>query len=283
MMRASAAEAVLDAGAGSILLSHGHVTDRATIAYLRNSTRFGGVIAAPLDETAESRGQDEDALAVACVAAGCDLLLGVDDVRAVVQSLRQALSRGALHGEEVRASIARVEGRASWAGVGDGGAPGREATLDDALWARRVADAAVHVQRGRAHALAVPVDLIVVDDDPPRPEPAGTALFHTLRSLGVDVRNVPSPSPGSRGTVIVALVGDRRIALGFSSFSDGALARVRDICTQAERSARDAIVVHFTPPDFVSALEGMARVVCAWSSARAMEEAAARWLARGGA
>jgi hypothetical protein len=92
---------------------------------------------------------------------------------------------------------------------------------------------------------------------------------------------VGAPSADSRGSVVVALFGDQRIALGFETYSDGALARVRECCTRAERAARDAVVVHFTPPDFVRSLEGLARVACAWSGTRAMEEAAARWLARG--
>jgi hypothetical protein len=81
----------------------------------------------------------------------------------------------------------------------------------------------------------------------------------------------------------VLLNGARRIALGFETFSDGAVARVADICSRAERSARDVVVVHFTPPDFVSALECAPVAICAWNGTRAMEEAVARWLVRGGA
>lgn len=279
-MRASAAEAALDSGAAAMLIAPECATDRATIAYLRNSARFDGVIAARLDIVSELRDEDEDATAIACVAAGCDLLLGADDIRAVVQALRQAQTRNALHTEEVRASVARVDRRARWADIGDGTM--REATLDDALWARRVADDAVHVQRGHPHALVNPVDVIIVDDDPPRIEPAGTALVETLQRLDVDVRRAGTPAPDSRGSVVIALIGDRRLSLGFDTFSDGALARVRDAFTRAERAARDVIVVHFTPPELASAFDGIGCVACAWSGTRAMEEAAARWLARGG-
>jgi hypothetical protein len=127
------------------------------------------------------------------------------------------------------------------------------------------------------------VDLIVVDDDPPRTEPVGTALQATLAKLDLDAVLVHEPSPGSRGPVVVVLAGDRRISLGFDTFSDAAIERIAEICARAERSARDAVVVHFTPPDFATALSCAPSVVCAWSGTRAMEEAAARWLARGGA
>jgi len=277
-MRPTTAEAALDAGVGAMLLSAAHATDAATIAYLRDDAGFEGVIVAPLGAIADERGEDEEPIAVACIAAGCDLLLGADDTAAVVRALRIAQQDGAFDAEAVRASCARVEQRAAWADVSR---PGRDATLDDVLWARRLADASVHAQAGRAYALTSPVDVIVVDDDPQRIEPAGGALRETLTKLNVDVRAVDAPSADSRGAVVVALFGDLRIALGFDTFSDGALARVADVCERARRAARDVIVVHFTPPDFGRALAFAPNVACAWSGTRAMEEGAARWLARG--
>ena len=272
-MRAAAAEAALDAGAGAIALSHRGATDAALIGYLRDDAAFDGVIVARLEAMATQRNEDEETLAMSCVAAGCDLLLGVEDAPSVVHALRLAQERGAFGAERVRESCARIERRALWADVGT---PGREPTLDDALWARRAADAAVHAQRGRAAALTAPVDLIVVDDDPPRFEPVGTALRETLVKLGVDVRAVDAPSPTARGPVVIALFGDRRLALGFESYSDGALSRVRQLCEHAARAARDAIVVHFTPPEFERSIAGAPVVMCAWLGTRAMEEAAAR-------
>jgi hypothetical protein len=202
--------------------------------------------------------------------------LGSEEPVDVIRALRSAATRGLLNGEGTYASYARIDARARWAA--GGGGPGM--TLDDALWARRVADAAVHAQRGRTHALTSPVDVIVIDDDPRRDEPVGVAVRAMLEKLGIDVRDVREPSTDSRGSIVVLLSGDRRIALGFDTFSDGALARVAEMCTRAERSARDVTVVHFTPPDFVAALGFAPNVVCAWSGTRAMEEAAARWLAR---
>jgi beta-glucosidase len=283
LMRATAAEAALDAGVGAMLVASAHAADPAMIAYLRADAGFDGVIAAPVGAMADERGEDEDPIAVACLAAGCDLLLGVDDTPAVVRALRLACNDGTLDSERVRASCARLDYRAAWA---DTSRPGRDATLDDALWARRLADASVHVQQANRVPLRTPVELVVVDDDPPRIEPAGSVLLATLAKLDVDARSMPAPSPDVRGTVMVALFGDRRIGLGFDTFSDGALARVRDVCAHAQRAARDVIVVHFTPPDFVRSLVGLVGlvdapvIVCAWSGTRAMEEAAARWLAR---
>ena len=277
LMRAAAAEAALDAGAGALILASEHVADREVITYLRDDAGFDGVICAALGAVADQRGVDEEPLAVSALAAGCDLLLGADDIESVVRVLRLAQERGALDAEAIRESCMRVDRRAAWA---DARQAARAATLDDALWARRLADASVHLQAGRAHALVAPVDLIVVDDDPPRVEPAGSALRDTLEKLDLDVRCVTAPSPDVRGPVVVALFGDLRIALGFDTFSDGAIARVREACERARLASRDAIVVHFTPPDFARSLSGAPAVVCAWSGTRAMEEAAARWLAR---
>jgi beta-glucosidase-like glycosyl hydrolase len=278
VMRATAADAALDAGVGAILLATSHATDAEAISYLRNDAGFDGVIVAPIGALADERGEDEEHLAIACLVAGCDLLLGADDTTDVVRALRHAQERGVFDAETVRASCHRIDARAEWASVTHAG---REATLDDAMWARRMADAAVHVQRGRLHTLVQPVDVIIVDDDPPRVERAGTEFCEVLARLDVEVREVREPSGDSRGSVVIALIGDRRIALGFDTFSDGALARVRETCERAQRSARDAIAVHFTPPDFGSALRDAPTVVCGWSGTRAMEAAAARRLARG--
>jgi hypothetical protein len=38
-------------------------------------------------------------------------------------------------------------------------------------------------------------------------------------------------------------------------------------------------VIHFAPPDYARAIEFAPVLACGWSGTRAMEEAAARWLA----
>jgi beta-glucosidase-like glycosyl hydrolase len=272
------AEAALDAGVGGFVIAAEHVQDEGTIRYLRKDAGYDGIIAAPIAEAAERFDADEAELAVRCVAAGCDLLLGSDEPQAVIRALRTAVSHGVVSAELVRVSSSRIESAAAWAAAEPGG---REPTLDDTLWARRVADAAIHVQRGGIAPLRGVADVIVVDDDPPRPEPVGSAVAGTLAQLGVDVRQVAAPTTDARFPVVILLVGDRRLSLGFDTFSEGSLRRVRELCVQAERNARDVVVVHFTPPEFMRALDGCPHVVCAWSGTRAMEEAAARWLVRG--
>jgi hypothetical protein len=247
---------------------------------LRREAGFGGVIVAALGALSDAREVDEEPLAVQCIAAGCDLLLGADDSASVVRALRLAQADRTISDEAVRQSCARVDERAMWA---DSRRPAASATLDDVLWARRLADASVHAQTGTAPALTSPAELMVVDDNPSRIEPVGRAIQATLAQLGIALRLVDAPSPESRSPVVIALFGDIRIGLGFDTFSDGALERVMLTCRQMERSARDVTTVHFTPPDFGAALAGAPSVVCAWSGTRAMEEAAARWLARGGA
>jgi beta-glucosidase len=274
LMRPAAADAGLDAGANAMLLAVSHATDAECIDYLRNDAAYGGVIAVPLSVVAAERGEDEETLAVQCINAGCDLLMGAEEPREVMRALELAVHAGIIDRERVLESVARVDARAEWCAVT--GDP-RQVTLDDALWARRLADASVHAQKGRAPALRGPVELIVIDDDPPRLEPAGKYLAETLTKIGHDVRRTDTMSDG-RGTLLIAVVGDRRIGLGFDDYSDGAIARAHALCDQGARAARDVIVVHFTPPDFGGAFSEAPVVVCAWSGTRAMEEAAARWL-----
>ncbi len=279
LMRAAAAAGALDAGPGAILLATAHAHDAEVIAYLRHEVGFTGVIVAPVGAVADQMHEDEEPIAVAALAAGADLLLGLEEPDAVERAVAAALRGGDLDADALRASIARLEERASWS---DPRRRGRDATLDDALWARRAADASVHTQRGRVVPLMDPVDVIVIDDDPPRRVPAGHALIETLQRLGHDARRVAAPTGTSRAPVLVALFGDRRLALGFDVHSDGALARVGELVARAEAQARDVIVVHFTPAELAATLGGWPNLVCGWSGTRAMEEAVARWLSRGG-
>jgi beta-glucosidase len=277
LMHVGGASAALDAGAGAILLATTHGADPEVVRYLREDAGFEGVIVAPVGAMADERGEDEAPIAVAALLAGCDLLLGVEEFAEVELALQHAVRAGQLDPEAIHQSQVRL---ATWTGWSDPRTPGREATLDDALWARRAADASVHAQRGRVYALNNPVDVVVIDDDPPRREPAGTALVSTLQRLGYDAHAVALPTGTARGPVVVALVGDRRIALGFEQYSDGALAQVDTVITRAAQMARDVIVVHFTPPAITGGMEHWPIVVCGWSGTRAMEEAVARWLSR---
>jgi len=111
--------------------------------------------------------------------------------------------------------------------------------------------------------------------------PAGLALIETLQRLGHDARREARPNGAHRGPVLVALFGDRRLALGFDVHSDGAHARVSEVVARTEAQARDVIVVHFTPAELASTMTAWPNVVCGWSGTRAMEEAVARWLSRG--
>jgi hypothetical protein len=281
LMRASAAAAALDAGAAAVLLALDHTTNADTVRYLRHDVGFDGVICAAIGACADALGVDEDALSVDAMAAGCDLLLGVDDVDAVVRALDRASASGRVSRAHVDDALLRVAGRAQWSASGG---QARTIILDDLLWARRIADAAVEIQRGVVPALRQPLELVVVDDDPPRYTAAGASLQDALTALGADVERDTSLSTGaSRGTMVVALFGDLRIGLGFETFSDGAMVRVHDVVARATAAARDTIVVHFTPPVFGTAFADLpaTAVLSAWSGTRAMEEAAARRLVNG--
>jgi beta-glucosidase-like glycosyl hydrolase len=277
LMHPAAALGVMDAGAGAILLATDHVDDASVIRYLREEAGFTGVIIAPVGMVADQRHEDEEPLAVSALAAGADLVLGIEECAAVERALSEAVRAHVLDPDALHQSAARV---ATWTSWSDPRVAGRAVMLDDALWARRAADQAVQVQRGRLFALMDPVDVIVVDDDPPRRTPAGAALVETLTRLGHDAQRVTVPTPNARGPVVLALFGDRRLALGFERHSDGALSRVAALVADCAARGRDAVVVHFTPPELAQGLEACPTLVCGWSGTRAMEEAVARRFAR---
>lgn len=275
LMRATTATAALDAGVGAMLVAPVHATDPQVVGYLRDRVGFNGVIAVELAALAAACNRDEEEVALAAVAAGCDLLLGAEDTPAVVRALRLAVTRGQLSAEQVRASSVRVE---SWAAWSSGGAT-VDPTLDDVLWARRAADSAVHLQRGTLPVLRQPIEVVVLDDDPPRIEPAGTGLLETFDRLSLSAARADAPVAGGRGTIVAAVFGDRRIALGFDAYSDVLVQRLHELERRAHAASRDLIVAHFTPPEYGAALHGASPLLCAWSGTRAMEEATARCIA----
>ncbi len=278
LMQPAAAAGALDAGPGAMLLAAAHVHDADAIEYLRHTVGFSGVIIAPVGAVADQLHEDEEPIAVAALSAGADLLLGLEEPDAVERAIAAALRQGTLDRDALDTAAARVRAWADWCDPRRGGRP---LTLEDALWARRAADAAVHTQRGQVVALLDPVEVVVVDDDPPRRVPAGHVLIETLQRLDHEARRVASPTGTIRGPVVVALFGDRRLALGFDIHSDAALARVSEVVARAEAQARDVIVVHFTPAELAAALPAWPTLVCGWGGTRAMEEAVARWLSRG--
>jgi hypothetical protein len=78
--------------------------------------------------------------------------------------------------------------------------------------------------------------------------------------------------------MLLALYGDIRPRKGRASYS----AETRDAVNAALADAYQALVVQFSHPRLVTELPAARNVVSAWGGDRAMQEAAARWLAREG-
>ena len=274
VMSAHVAYPALDASGAPATLSAAILRD-----VLRRQLRFDGLVVTDALIMEGVRGDGEAEAAVRALQAGCDLLLYPDDLTGVARALERALRDGALDAERVREALRRRQQWAEWAAPAatgsDAAAPGNDA------WAAELATRAVHVVRGAPRALSSVTEVVIVDDDVggPYPPPSREPLLAALAAGGVDARRVEAPGAASRGPLLVALFGDIRSWKGRPGYSAASRAAVREACERAAAQARDALVVQFSHPRLAGELDGAEHVVCAWGGERAMQEAAARWLA----
>lgn len=282
--------AAADSGVATMLVSQvsyprldasgaGAATSRVVLEeMMRSELQYDGLlVAAPVPGAwVEAH---EAALAVSCVSAGCDLLLAPQDVGAVVDALERALDDGVLPLERLEDAVARQR---FWAAWGQGG-PGREATLDDVLWARQVSDTVVHAPRGVFTNIGPVVDVIPVDDDArqawARPEDRLEPFLGTLRAVGLTARLVSGPTDEGRGAVLVAVLGEPTSGRGRAGYTDATRAAVSAAVASARDARRPVVGVLFGPPALAAQLPELPNVICAWSGSRAMQEAAARRMA----
>jgi hypothetical protein len=80
----------------------------------------------------------------------------------------------------------------------------------------------------------------------------------------------------------VAVFGELRGDRTEVAYRPATLAAIASACEEATRQRREAVIVLFAPPVLASQIRGSAPIVCAWSGDRCMQEAAARWLQKGG-
>lgn len=235
----------------------------------------GDALAAGVDPS----GALERAAAVASIAAGCDLLLAPHDVAGVADALDEALSRGVLHPDRVDAALARRAFWAAW-GLGDGS---REATLEEVLWARKVADTVVYALRGVFANVGPVVDVIPVDDEAARAWRGEGSRFGpflaTLRAMGHEPRLVDGPTDEGRGAVVIALRGEPATGRGRAGYTEDTRTQVTRVMAQARAARRSVVAVLFGPPAMADEIPDVPNVICAWAGDRAMQEAAARRLA----
>lgn len=284
--------AAVDAGVATVLVSQvsyprldasGAVAAQSSVILeemMRGELQYAGLL---VSEAPAMRGDDggaaERAAALRAIGAGCDLLLAPHDVAGVAEALDRALADGALHPDRVDAALARRTFWAAWS-LGDAS---REATLDDVLWARKVADTVVFAVRGVFANVGPVVDVIPVDDDAARAWRGEGDRFGpflaTLRAMGHEPRVVDGPTAEGRGAVVIALRGEPAPGRGRAGYSEETRARVAQVVADARAARRSVVAVLFGPPALASEIASVPNVVCAWGGDRAMQEAAARRLA----
>jgi beta-glucosidase len=244
---------------------------------LRQQLKFDGLVVTDALIMEGAKAADDGEAAVRALNAGCDVLLYPRDLQATERGLTQALKDGTLDLERVHQARRRRLKWAQWASPPN---EYRKPSVADAAWGAQLADRVVHLVRGRLPRLTAPVDVIVVDDDigGPYPPPSREPFLTALTAAGLDARRAESPSRDGRHSTVIALFGDVRAwksRPGFSSASRGAVER-------ACETDRNAVVVQFSDPRLAREISGCPIVVCAWGGEAAMQQAAARFLVRGG-
>lgn len=280
--------AAVDAGVATVLASSvsyvrldasgaGAAWSRVILQELmRDELQYEGLIVAPPPSVGAARALgDEGAAAVAMLDAGCDLVLAPENLDLVIARTSRALDAGLLDAVKLDASASR---RAFWADWGRSSS-GREATLDDVLWARQVSDTVVHAVRGVFANIGPVVDVILVDDDAPTAREQDFAPFlATLRAVGLGPRCVSGPTDEGRGAVCIAIRGAPLSGRGRAGYQAQTRAQVAQLVSDARTARRSVLAVLFGPPALADEVPEVPNVICAWSSDRAMQEAAARRL-----
>ena len=271
IMTAHVSYPMLDAAGAPATLSQPIVT-----GLLRKEMDFGGLVVtdALIMEGVLHAGMDEPAAALMAVAAGCDGLLYPRDVEAVVDAL-EAASADVLPEFRVMEAIGRIDATAARAVADDSSESWGRA--EDAAWVLDRAVSALVVVRGEPRC-GRSVDVLTIDDDlgGPYPPPSRAPFAAALRDSGIDVRETASTN-GQRDT-LVSVYCDIRGWKGRPGLS----VEAKRALAAALASQPAATVVLFGHPRLAADLAGNA-VLSAWGGEAIMQEAAARWLAVGGA
>ncbi len=284
--------AAVDSGVATVLVSHvsyprldasGVGAARSPLILremMRGELHYEGLLVSdtPRQAAARAAGEERD-IAIAAIAAGCDLILAPHDAVGVADALDGALASGVLDVDAVDASMQRRDFWANWGRVG----PEREATLEDVLWARKISDTVVFAARGVFASIGPVVDVILVDDDAEfvvrgEGERFGPFLA-TLRAVGLGPRVVEGPTEEGRGAVVLAVRGEPASGRGRVGYAIATRRRIAEVVAQARAARRSVVAVLFGPPSLAEEVPEAPNVICAWSGDRAMQEAAARRLA----
>lgn len=247
---------------------------------LRDRMRFDGLVVTDALIMDGIRGADgEGATAVRALDAGCDLLLYPRDLEAVAAALAEAVRDGVLDEQRVAQSRRR---RLKWAQWASPPTDYRRATLSDVEWAAKLAERVIRVVRGAPPALGGIIELAIVDDDlgGPYPPPSRDTFLAALRGARLAPRLVEQPGETTRSPLLLALFGETRGWKNRVGYSEATRARVAGLCAAATAAGRETVVMQFGHPRFAAEVPEAAHVVSAWGGEGAMQEAAARWIAR---
>jgi beta-glucosidase len=246
---------------------------------LRGAMEFDGLIVTDaLDMRGVRVAGTEREVSVRAIAAGCDLLLAPEDVSGLARALDDAAHRGELDDERVRSALDRRDRWALWARPGEG----REPSLDDEMWSRQTADAAVHLLRGAIPRVGDAVEIVLVDDDAggPWPHPGRASFAEALGALEIEANVLDASATTTRVPVLIAAFADSVAGKVEPGFSRGSRDRIERAVAVAREQSRDSLVVLFSHPRHAAQLPGAPNVLCAWGGDKPMQSAAARVIAR---
>jgi len=243
---------------------------------LRERLGFDGlVVTDSLDMRGLTSAVSEQDAAVASLFAGCDLVLMPTDLDATVAALNEAIVAGTLDGELLLRSQRR---RLKWAQWAAPPSDWRKASTFDVATGHELSERVITVARGDVAKLSGSLELVVIDDDAGNPRAPNRDSFATaLRTAGFVVRDESPLSAGA--TRLVALFGDVLRGKGRPGYNQCSIDAANAATARATAEGRPSLLIQFGHPRLADELRAET-MVTAWSGERAMQEAAARWLAR---
>ena len=249
---------------------------------LREKYGFEGLVASDvLVRLAPLTAEEEAEIAMRALDAGCDVLLGPAHLEALVETLESCVRDGPLYEDRIEQSRRR---RLKWAQWAAPQTDYRRVSGSDVAWALQLADRVVTMLRGSPPRMGASIELVKIDDDGAlEPFHPRTVLAESLGAAQVAVRAVDAPSAGSRSPVYIAVYGEMRGDRHDFTLRPQTCAAIARVSEAAATQGREVAVILFGPPGLLANVPGRAPVICGWSGDRAMQEAVARWLLKGGA
>jgi beta-glucosidase-like glycosyl hydrolase len=250
--------AAVDAGVSAVMISNVRAP-RLIESTLRAKLGFEGlVVTPPVVDDQEVASADEMNVCVEAVAAGCDVVLAPGNLSGTVAALKTAAQRKVLNNARVRTALDRVDRWSGWAQPNAAHA-GYAASLDEVMWSRQVADAAVQYLRGSKPRIGASMEIISLDT-------ICDFLVATLRGAHIAVKESLEPSASERGPLVVVCA------------SESEFERAAQLTAAAGAAGRDVAIAALTHPRLAATFPGRSPVLCAWDRSRPMQEAVARAL-----